>query len=308
MKQLENMTKTILYSVFAAGLLLVPARSFAQAAPAPAPTTPPAQTPAAETPAPVFAPIGEDYRVELQVGAWLSYPFTAFYSDTESTSVTANGTTTTTVVTGTNVDFHNFLGLKNQVFPEGHLTIRLAPKHKLRGEYTPVFYKQTQQAIAADFNFNGQTYKKGDTVESTLHWNEWYVAYEFDPLVSDRGYVGALVGVSSLGISGATANAVQNGTASVNIVMPGLGATARYYVSEKLSASGDFLIFDLPGSGTDTHGHIIQASGYVTYNLNKHVGAQLGFRFADTSHTWSNPLNTGSQKMAGPFLGGTLHF
>jgi hypothetical protein len=297
------MTKTLLYSVFALGLVLTPASVMAQAAP-PAPT--PAQPPA-EPIAPVIAIIGEEFHVELQIGGWVTMPSTVLYSDTESLTTTVNGTSTTTTVNGTLIDFKNALGLKNQVFPEGHITVRLAPKHKVRGEYMPLFYKQTT-VIGADFKFNGQTYLAGQTVESTMHWKEWYVGYEFDPLVTDRAYIGGVVAVSSLNLSGATANAAQSGTASVNIIMPGLGVSGRFYASGRVSVTGDFLVFDLPGSATSTHGHIINAGGYVTYNINKHVGAQLGYRFTDTSHTWGSPLNVGTLTIGGPFVGGTAHF
>jgi len=297
------MTKTLLYSVFALGLVLTPASVMAQAAP-PAPT--PAQPPA-EPIAPVIAIIGEEFHVELQIGGWVTMPSTVLYSDTESLTTTVNGTSTTTTVNGTLIDFKNALGLKNQVFPEGHITVRLAPKHKMRGEYMPLFYKQTT-VIGADFKFNGQTYLAGQTVESTMHWKEWYVGYEFDPLVIDRAYIGGIVAVSSLNLSGATANAAQSGTASVNIIMPVLGVSGRFYASGRVSVTGDFLVFDLPGSATSTHGHIVNAGGYVTYNINKHVGAQLGYRFTGTSHTWGSPLNAGTLTIGGPFVGGTAHF
>ena len=302
------MTKTFLYSVFAAGAFLaasMPARVLAQAAPA-APA--PAQTPANEPVASAINIIGEEYHVELQVSGFLSMPSTVLYSDTESTTSTVNGTSTTTVVNGTLVDFRTMLNLKNQVFPEARLTIRLVPKHKLRGEYVPMHYKQTESAIPSDFKFNGQTYTKGSTVESTYRWNEWYMAYEFDPMVTDRGYVGGMAAVSSLNLSAATANATQNGTASVNILMPGLGATGRFYVSGNTSVSGDFLYFYLPGNDTSTHGHVLNTNFYLTYNINKHVGAQVGYRFYDTTHVWGSPLNTGTSKIGGPFVGATAHF
>jgi len=294
-----------LYSVFFMTVLAgAPAVALAQAPATPPPA--PAQTPA-EPLAPVINIIGEDYHVEFQAGAWLAMPWTVQYSDTESTTSTANGTTTTTVVNGSLVDFRSLLGLKNQVFPEGHITVKLAPKHKVRGEYIPAFFKQTT-AIATTFQYNGQTYKAGDSVESTYRWSAWHAAYEFDPLTVDRGYLGGMVAVSSLNISAATADSAQSGTASVNILMPGLGATGRYYVSGNLSVSGDFLFYYLPGSDTSTHGHMIDAQFYATYNINKHAGAQVGYRFADSGHVWNSPLNTGSMTIGGPFVGGTAHF
>ena len=67
--------------------------------PPPSPATPPAQaTP--EPVAPVVAIVGEEYHVEFSGGAWFTRPSTVEYSDTETLSSTANGTTTTTVVNG----------------------------------------------------------------------------------------------------------------------------------------------------------------------------------------------------------------
>ena len=212
-----------------------------------------------------------------------------------------------TTVNGTNIDFKKQLALKNQMFPEAHLTIRLAPKQKLRGDYIPIFYKQST-TLTSDIVFNGQTYLAGQAVDSTLHWNEWKLGYEFDALTSDRGYLGGIAAVSSLNVSGAMANTVQSGTAGVNILMPGLGATGRYYPAPKLSVTGEFLYFDLPGSATSTHGHVMQIEGYATYNVNKHVGVQGGYRVFDTTHVFGTPLNTGSMTIGGPYVGGTAHF
>jgi len=294
-------------SVFVTVGLFAAAPLHAQTPPPPA--TPPAQAPAAAEPvAPVVAILGEEYHVEFSAGAWITRPSTVEYSDTETLTNTANGTTTSTVVNGSLVDFRRLLGLSNQTFPEGRLTVRLTGKHKLRGEYIPLQYKQSVASLASDFNFNGQTYKAGQTVESTYHWNQWKVAYEFDALTFDRGYVGGMVGMSSMNISAATANSAQSGTASVNILMPGLGATGRYYLAEKLSVTADFFGFDLPGSGTSTHAHSLEIDGYVMFNFNKHAGAQVGVRAWDASHVWNSPLNTGSFTVVGPYVGGTARF
>ena len=293
-------------SVFVTVGVFVAVPAYAQTPP---PATPPAQTPAAAEPvAPVVAIVGEEYHVEFSAGAWITRPSTVEYSDTETLTNTANGTTTSTVVNGSLVDFKRQLGLSNQTFPEGRLTVRLVGKHKLRGEYIPLQYKQSVASLGADFNFNGQTYKAGQTVESTYHWNQWKVAYEFDALTFDRGYVGGMVAVSSMNISAAVANTAQSGTASVNILMPGLGVTGRFYPSGRFSVTADFFGFDLPGSGTSTHAHSLELDGYAMFNLNKHVGAQIGVRAWDASHVWGSPLNTGSITIVGPYVGGTARF
>ena len=300
-KRLATPYAIILYSFFSVAFVTFPARAFAQAAPPAAPA--PATAAPAEPAVPTMVVIGEQYHAEVQVGAWFSMPSTMMYSDTESVT---SGTTTTTV-NGTNIDFKKDLGLANKVFPEVHLTIRLAPKHKLRGDFMPIYYKQSA-TLASDIAFDGQNYLKGQSVESTLRWNEWKAGYEFDVISEDRYYVGAIFAGSSLNLSGAMANSAQSGTASVNILMPGLGATARYYVAPKFSVTGEFLYFYLPGSATSTHGHVMQVDGYATFNFTKHAGVQAGFRSFDTAHVWGSPLNTGSMTIFGPYVGGTAHF
>jgi hypothetical protein len=224
------------------------------------------------------------------------------FSDSET--VTSGSTTTT--VNGTSIDFKQ-LGLNNKTFPEGHLTIRLAPKHKLRGEFIPIKYKQST-ILTADVITSGQTYLAGQAVQSELRWTEWNVGYEFDFMTSPSGYLGAVIAVTRLNVAGAMANSAQTGTATVNIVMPGLGATARYYVKPQVSLTGGLLAFYLPGGATSTHGHSIQIDGYATINASKHVGVQAGYRSFIMSYLWDSPLNTSSMTIGGPFLGGTLHF
>ena len=305
-KPLTSLYAIIIYGVFTLSVVLLPARAHAQATPPPATPAPAAAKPA-EPIAPSVLIIGEEYHAEIQLGAMFTMPSAVMYSDTENITTTSGTTTITTTVTGTNIDFKKQLGLANQVFPEAHLTIRLVPKHKLFGDYIPLFYKQTAM-LTSDIAFNGQTYLAGQTVESTMHWNEWKIGYEFDPLTVARGYLGGIVAVSSLNLSGATANTAQSGTASVNILMPGLGAAARYYLASKLSMTGQGIFFDLPGSATSTHGHMTQIEGYLTFNVNKRIGVQGGYRYFDTAHVWGSPLNTGSMTIGGPFVGGTAHF
>ena len=307
-KPLTSLYGNILYSVCVTALVLWASRARAQVVPpAPAPT-PPAQATPDEPLAPAYTVIGEDYRVEFAAGAWWTRPQTLNYSDTETITSTVNNTTTTTTLNGTVIDFRSLLGLSNQTFFNGQVTVVVAPKHKLKGEYIPLRYKQAVSPLTANFNYNGQVYLAGQTVESTYQWNEWKVGYEFDALTFDRGFVGGQAALSAMNISAATANATQSGTASVNILMPGLGVIGRYYLWKKMSVTVDFFGFYLPGNDTSTHAHSAEIDGYAMYNLSKHVGVRVGVRAWDATHVFGSPLNTGEIKVVGPYVSGVGRF
>jgi hypothetical protein len=227
------------------------------------------------------------------------------YADTET--VTPSGSTTATTVTGTNIDFKHQLGLHNQWFPEFHLVIRPQPKHKIRFDFFPLYYKESA-TLSSSLNFNGQTYTAGQTVESSLYWNEWQIGYEYDVLTFDRGYVGGYAGMNFYAVSGQLSNGSQSGTAGVHILMPGLGGIARIYATPRVSFTASYQGYYLPGGDTSTHGHVNDVDLYATLNVSKYVGIQGGYRFFDASHHWDSPVNTGQFQIGGGFLGGTIRY
>jgi hypothetical protein len=309
LKSFHSISVPLAAAVLALVLYSSPAR--AQAAPPPAQPTPPAQ-PAAPSPVPVpsFVPLAEGYHFEVSVDAWSTLPSTMMYSDTETITTTAATSTTaavTTTVTGTNIDFKQQLGLHNQWFPAFHVVIRPQEKQKIHFSFYPLYYKQTA-TLSAPINFNGQTFAAGDTVSSSLYWNEWQLGYEYDVLTFERGYVGALAGANFYAVSGQLADSAQSGTAGVHIPMPGLGAIGRYYLTERFSTTGSFMGYWLPGGDTSTHGHVINVELYGTVSISKYVALQGGYRLFDAAHHFNSPVNTGSFLINGGFIGGVFRY
>jgi hypothetical protein len=289
-------------TVLALALHSSPAR--AQAAQPPAQPAQPAQpAPPSSVPVPSFVPVGETYHFEVSVEDWSTLPSTMMYSDTE---VVTSGTTSTTVV-GTNINFKEQLGLHNQWFPAFHVVIRPRPKHKIRFDFYPLYYKESA-TLFANINFNGQTYLAGQTVASTLYWNEWQFGYEYDALTFDRGYIGGVVGMNFYSVSGQLSNGSQEGTAGVHIPMPGLGAIARYYATPRVSFVAAYTGYFLPGGDTSTHGHVNDVDLYGVINISKYIGIQGGYRFFNASHRFDSPVNTGNFTLGGGFLGGTFRY
>lgn len=285
----------------------------AQAAQPPAQPPQPAQTaaPPSTVPVPSFVPIGESYRFEVSVDGWSTLPSTMMYSDTETITTTAATATTaavTTTVTGTDINFRQQLGLPVQKwFPAFHVVIRPQPRHKIRFDFYPLYYKQSA-TLSTPINFNGQTYLAGQNVDSTLYWNEWQLGYEYDVLTFDRGYVGGVAGANFYAVSGGMSNGAQSGTAGVHIPMPGLGAIARYYATPRVSFVGAYTGYFLPGGDTSTHGHVNDVELYGTINISKYIGIQGGYRLLNASHHFNSPVNTGDFTIGGGFIGGTFRY
>jgi hypothetical protein len=267
------------------------------------PAAPPAQ------PAPTFAPFEEDYRFEVSVDGWWTRPSTMMYSDTETITKAATSTSAavTTTVTGTNIDFIKQLNLGDQLLPTFHVLVRPRKKHKIRLDYYPLRYNQTA-TLSAPLNFNGQTFASGDAVTSSLHLNEWELAYEYDFVTSARGFLGGVAGGNLYLVSGEMSDATQGGTASVRILMPGLGVTGRYYFTPRFSATGSFMGFVLPGGNTSTTGHVVNVQGYATVSLSKYVGIEGGYRFLNAGHYYNSPVNTGDFQIGGAFIGGVFRY
>src|SRR5262249_15353651 len=232
-------------------------------------------------------------------------PSTMMYSDTET--VTPAGSTTSTTVTGTNIDFKQQLGLHNQWRPTFHAVIRLQEKHKIRFDFFPLYYKQSA-TLPVTITFNGQSYLAGQTVASSLFWNEWQLGYEYDAITFERGYIGGIVGANFYVVSGELSNGSQSGQAGVHIPMPGLGGIGRFYVTPRFSLTGEYTGYWLPGGDTSTHGHVNDVELYGTVNISKYVAIQGGFRLFQAAHHFNSPVNTGDFFINGGFIGGTVRY
>jgi hypothetical protein len=257
------------------------APAHAQAAPAPD------SAPADET------PISEKYRVEVSAGIWVPQSVAFHFEDTENS------------VTGTTIDFVNQMGLpSHQRLPEVQFVLRMTDKQKLRAEYIRLRYSQTTTLTTA-INFNGDAYPSGDVVSSTLSWNAVKFGYEYDFLNTARYFVGGLVEVKDVAVSGTLSDSAGPSSASVQVPMPGVGGTVRYYLLPKLSVTGEGVFFGLPGSAiASTSGHAVDVDAYATFNVVKYAGVQAGYRSFNVTYTESQ--NAGTFKVRGLYVGGVV--
>jgi hypothetical protein len=142
-------------------------------------------------------------------------------------------------------------------------------------------------------------------VSSTLTWNALKFGYEYDFLNTERYFVGGLVEVKDVAVSGTLSDSAGPSTASVQVPMPGIGGTVRYYLLPKLSVTGEGVFFGLPGSAfASTSGHAVDVDAYATFNVVRYAGVQLGFRSFNVTYT--EPQNMGTFRVRGVYVGGVV--
>ncbi len=110
-------------------------------------------------------------------------------------------------IPGSTIDFKQDLGLTDQHFPEVHLELRPATRHKFRLQYIPINYEQTG-VLTRTIVFNGQLYRVGLPVDSTLDWKAYRFGYEYDFISRDRGFGGFLLEAKYTEVTATLASAI----------------------------------------------------------------------------------------------------
>jgi hypothetical protein len=243
-------------------------------------------------PRPISDPAtGEQYHIEGAAGFW----FPSADMQISSTALS---------LVGTVIDFKKDLGLQDQKFPELHLVLRPAKKHKLRLQYIPLSYSQTA-TLTADIVFNGQRYKVGLPVNSTLEWKAWRFGYEYDVVARDRGFAGFLLDFKYTNVSATLASPLRSDFAQAKAPIPTIGGIFRVYPVANISITGEvtgFTIGWLPTSLTKNNtGHFVDVDFYGTLNFTNNVGVQAGYRSFDVAYALKT--DTGTFMVKGPYFG-----
>jgi hypothetical protein len=209
-------------------------------------------------------------------------------------------------IVGTDIDFKRDLGLTDQRFPEFQVTLRPIRSQKLRFQYIPIKYDQSA-VLNANIVFNGQSYKLGLPVNSTLDWKAYQFAYEYDFVVKNRGFVGFIAEAKYTDV---TVNLAEPGLvqfAHARAPIPALGGIARVYVVPNISITGEVTGFKLPDNINKQYGaHYVDVDVYGTVNFTNNIGAQVGFRSLDVGYLVKT--DTGSLTLRGLYFGAVLRY
>jgi hypothetical protein len=235
---------------------------------------------------------GETYHIEGGVGLW--FPGAQMVVSSESLGIIGTPAERS-------IDLASDLGLTDQHFSELHLVLRPSKTSKFRLQYIPINYTQSA-TIKRTIVFNGQRYAVGLPVISTLSWKAYRLGYEYDFVVTNRGYAGFLVEAKYTDVQVQLDSPITSEFAMARAPIPALGGIGRVYVVPNISITADISGFKLPANLIKgSTGHYIDVDIYGTLNFTNNFGAQFGYRSFDVGYVVTN--DTGSFKLKGLYFG-----
>jgi hypothetical protein len=232
---------------------------------------------------------GERYHIEGAVGLW--FPSANMSISSESLGIP-----------GSTIDFKKDLGLQDQHFPEVHLELRPARRHKFRFQYIPIDYDQTA-TLTRKIIFNGRAYQVGTPAHSTLDWKAYRAGYEYDFLTANRWFVGFIADLKYTDVTATLATAaIAPQFTHARAPIPALGGVFRIYPVPNISITGEITGFALPQNLVkNSTGHYLEVNAYGTLNFTDNLGVQAGLRSFDVGYTINT--DTGSFTLIGLFFG-----
>ena len=282
------MISTILRSIRTYAWMLAVAALVLRAAPASAQFKPrPINNPAT----------GEQFHIEATAALW--FPGAEVNVASESLGIP-----------GTVIDAKTDLGLTDQHLPQLGLVLRPARSHKFRLQYTPIEYDQTG-TLTRDVIFNGQRYRVGLPVTSTLDWKAFRFSYEYDFIVKNEGFAGFITEIKytdvQIQLNALSGNTQISEFAHVRAPIPALGGIGRYYIVPEFSITGEVTAFKIPDSiNNQYNAHYVDVDIYGTLNFTKNVGVQAGYRSLDLGYLIKT--DSGNFTLKGLYFGAVVRY
>jgi len=245
--------------------------------PAPPPPPPPNR---------LETPLGEDFTFEMRGLYWLPGLTATIRSDKGA-------------LEGTRIDLVDDLGVDgDKAFPSFEATLKFFGRHKVIFSYINISYSATT-ILDSEIMFQGQTYDVLSLVSSSADIQSARLAYEFDLVRTDSGFLGLQAGVNFISAElEMVTNFILSNKASVSAAVPMFGATGRFnfgpYVSGTAYAA--YMTYQTADS--------LDAGVYLDFNPLRNLGLTLGWK------TVSLKGETDTEKVdvqwSGPFAGFAL--
>jgi hypothetical protein len=208
---------------------------------------------------------------------------------------------------GTEIDAVADLGVERRQIPELRVVLRPALKHKFRLDRIPAKYTAAS-VLTRNIVFNGQAFRLGIPVDSTLNWTTYRLGYEYDFIARDRGFVGLVLEAKYTDVEVELSSPLTVEFARARAPIPAIGGIGRVYVVPNVvSVTFELTGMRLPESVSDRYRFsYFDFDLYGTVNFNRYVGAQVGYRSLDALYRLE--LDEGSLKLKGFYFGGVVRY
>lgn len=237
--------------------------------------------------------VGEDYHIELSYNFWSPTPEAIVNSE-------ALG------ILGTDVNLVTDLGIEKTMLKDLRVVLRPAKKHRFRINYLPMNY-DASTTITREFIFNGLRYRPGLPVQTTAQFKAWRFGYEYDFLYRERGFLGVLLDAKYTDVNVGLLSPIGDEFTKAVAPLPTIGLVGRAYVAKNIALNGEINYFKIPESASEEYqGRYRDFDVYASYNAQKNIGVQVGYRSIDVFYLAKN--DTGSLTFKGLYFGGTLRF
>jgi hypothetical protein len=133
--------------------------------------------------------------------------------------------------------------------------------------------------------------------------------YEFDFLYFSRGFVGAGINATLTNIDVNLRSPIGAEFIETSAPIPSFNFAGRGYVTPNLAVDAELKFFRIPESierQIEGDGSYTDFDIRGTYNINKYIGAHLGWRKTSVFYTVDN--DTGDLKFKGLYFGGVVRY
>jgi hypothetical protein len=245
---------------------------------------------------PPEAAIGEDYHIEASYAWWDAEPSLLVNSE-------ALG------ILGSDIDLVSDLGISKKRLGKFDLVLRPAKKHRFKFQRLPIKYEVDAYPVQRSFVFNGQRYTVGLPVTTTVDFSTYSFGYEYDFLYFPRGFVGASVNLKYTNINVDLTSPIGSEFFTQAAPVPAIGFAGRGYVTRNLAIDSEVTFFRMPDSLEELlegDGSYTDFDVHATYNINKYVGTQVGWR--KTTLFYKGDFDSGDLKFSGYYFGGVVRY
>ena len=208
-------------------------------------------------------------------------------------------------ILGTDIDLINDLGIEQHQLGKFDLVLKPAKKHRIKYQHLPIKYETDAFRVSREFVFNGQRYTIGLPVTTSVDFSSDSFGYEYDFVHMPRFFVGAGVSMKLTNVHVDLQSPIGVEFFKQTAPIPAINFAGRGYVTPNLAVDAEIAFFRIPSSieeRIEGDGSYNDFDLHATYNFNKYVGAQLGWR--KTTIFYEADRDSGDLKFTGTYFGG----